>query len=296
MPFAISRPIPLWRCCALCVVAAALAAAGCAEDGPQDIDIEFVPLVGGRPFSCTSEYGGLGTGQGTARPLDFRLYLHDLALVTRGGQQVPVTLKDDDVWQRYGVALLDFEDATGTCNTGSVETNAHVVGRTPTHGDYVGVTFRVGVPASMNHLDAATAPAPFNAPGLWWSWQGGYKYARIDVSTRGNPNGFYFHLGATTCDGTVAGGFGCRYDNVSTVSMVGFQPGRNQVALDIAPLYDGVDIDRAPDYQADSVAGCMAFSGDPECPAMFAPLGLSFEDGAVAPARAALFTVIGGRS
>ena len=47
----------------------------------------------------------------------------------------------------------------------------------------------------------------------------------------------------------------------------------------------GVDVERVPDGVSDTLPGCMAFSGDPECPAMMAPLGLRFEDNAPAGAQ-----------
>jgi uncharacterized repeat protein (TIGR04052 family) len=251
------------------------------------VDLTFLPLVAGEAFSCSAHYAGLGTTKTTASPLDFRLYVHDVELIARGGERVPVLLDEDGTWQRSGVALLDFEDSTGSCNTGSPETNAHVRGTVPEHGDYVGVTWQVGLPPAMNHLDAATAPAPLNAPGMWWSWQGGFKYMRVDMATPGNPNGFFFHLGATSCDGGVNPGFNCKYENVSSPVVMGFSLDKSQIALDVAPLYSGVDLDKQPDYKTDFVAGCMAFSGDPECPAMLAPLQLGFEGAAVATADAA---------
>ena len=33
---------------------------------------------------------------------DFRLYVHDVRLVTEGGDEVPVTLEQDGVWQHEG--------------------------------------------------------------------------------------------------------------------------------------------------------------------------------------------------
>ena len=44
----------------------------------------------------------------------------------------------------------------------------------------------------------------------------------------------------------------------------------------VARLYEAVDL-AAPLAEGDSVPGCMSFSGDPECPGMFTPLGLVFE-------------------
>ncbi len=70
-------------------------------------------------------------------------------------------------------------------------------------GEYVGLDFRVGVPADANHADpgAWAAGHPLNplVNGLHWSWQGGYVFAAIeghwrDESGAGAERGFSYHL------------------------------------------------------------------------------------------------------
>jgi uncharacterized repeat protein (TIGR04052 family) len=175
--------------------------------------------------------------------------------------------------------LLDFEDGSGACMTGSPGTNREVRGSVPDHGDYVGVEFVVGVPEAMNHLDGATAPAPLNAQGLWWTWAGGYKYVRLEVQPSTQPV-FFYHLGATSCDGSVKAGFDCAFDNLARVRLDAFDPDADEITVDAAEILAGVDVERVPDGVNDTLPGCMAFPGDPECPAMLAPLGLRFMDNA----------------
>jgi hypothetical protein len=55
------------------------------------------------------------------------------------------------------------------------------------------------------------------------------------------------------------------------------------VQFDVAKLYAASDLDRQIDGRTDFVPGCMAFAGDPECPAVFSKLGLSVEANALAP-------------
>ena len=59
--------------------------------------------------------------------------------------------------------------------------------------------------------------------------------------------------------------------------------------IDAATILAGVDVDRVPDGTTDMIPGCMAFPGDPECPAMMAPLGLRYESDE--PGAQTLFTV-----
>ncbi len=154
---------------------AALAAASAGCGGTQDEtgeirEVSFAAAFGDKPFSCTETFKGLGTTKSDAQPLDFRMYIHDVRLVDGAGVEVPFELEQDGVWQRDSIALIDFEDGTGTCKTGSPETRTKITGRAPA-GDYTAIRFKLGLPDDMNHFDAATAPAPLNVPGLWWAWK-----------------------------------------------------------------------------------------------------------------------------
>lgn len=260
------------------------------ESGPQQFTLEFVPMVGTEAFQCGSTYSGIGTGETSITPLDFRLYVHDVTLIGADGSSTPLELTQDGVWQRDTIALLDFEDGTGDCETGSPLTRMVVEGTAPA-GDYTGVAFTLGIPASYNHLDAATAPPPLNVPGLWWSWSGGYKYARLDVRTPNNP-AFYFHLGATNCSGDSSSGYDCAYQNLPRITLMNTVPGEDHIVMDLKHFYANSDLEHPVDYVSDYVSGCMAFSGDPECEPLFNVLGMTFEAATANPPAQSLFTVL----
>lgn len=251
------------------------------DSSDREVALRFAPVVGDQPFACGKDFDGVGSGASTVTPLDFRIYLHEVALLRSSGERVPVAIRDDGQWQSDGLVLLDFEDGSGACMTGSPGTNFEVRGSVPDHGDYVGVEFIVGVPHEQNHLDGAIAPAPLNAQGMWWTWQGGYKYVRLDMRPATQPE-FFYHLGATNCAGSVQDGFECAFANLAPVRIDGFDPERDAIVVDAAKILAGVDVDHVPDGVSDTLPGCMAFAGDPECPAMMAPLGLRFEDNASA--------------
>jgi uncharacterized repeat protein (TIGR04052 family) len=253
---------------------------GCAEDeangdGLTPITLRFAAKVGDAPFSCDGSFEGIGTTKSTLKPLDFRMYVHDVRLVRADGSEAALSLEQDGQWQRDDIAFLDFEDGGGTCETGSPETRTEIRGEAPA-GDYVGVKFILGIPAEDNHLDAATAPAPFNIPGMWWSWKGGYKFVRMDFITTANP-AYRFHLGATECEGTTTEGFSCLRANNIEIGLNGFDPRASTVVFDVASFYSSSDLDLQRDPETDNVSGCMAFEGDPECPAVFTALGWDLE-------------------
>lgn len=267
-----------------------IVATGCQDpDEMRSVALSFAAKVGAEPFTCASEFTDLGTKKSTAEPLDLRMYIHDISLLRADGSTEPVELDQDGQWQRERLAFLDFENGEGTCQTGSPEMHTKITGQVPV-GDYVGVTFSVGVPSEQNHLDAATAPAPLNIPGMWWSWSGGYKFVRLELRTTMNPT-YFFHLGSTACDGSVNGGFSCATSNQAPVRFDNFDPDKNTIVFDVAALFANSDLDYQVDPMTDSISGCMSFPGDPECPGVFDALGLPFEGQHSAPTKQTAFRV-----
>lgn len=251
--------------------------------------VRFSPQVRELALDCGTRYTDIGTSKGTIELLDFRVYLRDVTLVRANGERHPLTLEQDGTWQRDAIALLDFEDGTGTCDTRSPEVRTQVVGTAPGHGDYTALEFKVGLPPEMNHLNGPVEPPPLNAPGMWWSWQGGYKFVRLDVRTGANE-AYYFHLGASGCTGSVAAGYTCSSDNQATIRLEGFDPDSHQVVLDVGALYSGLDVERVPDGVTDSMPGCMSGAGDPECPSFFEHFGMA-RDGSPRALPATFFRV-----
>lgn len=262
------------------LLASALCLAGCGSEAaePRSLSVDFELHYGARVVGCGDVLEGVGVTASRAELLDARIYLHDVRALLADGSQESVELEASE-WQRDGLILLDFADDTGLCETGSPETNRTLRGRLPDSASgapLAGLAFRIGLPDDMNHIDAARSPAPLNAPGMAWSWVAGFKYARIDLRTEGNE-AWYVHLGATGCEGTPATGIQCAFGNLSEVQVQGLDAAHPRIRLDLEPLYQDSDVDAKIDQVTDFVPGCMAFGGDPECPAIFDALGLTFE-------------------
>ncbi len=247
----------------------------------QPVEIRFDARVGTEPARCNQSYTGVGTSKAGLRFQDIRLYVSAVKLIDAKGNEVPLTLTPDDQWQSDVVTLLDFEDRTGNCN-GNAGTN-HVVRGTVPAGAYSGLAFEIGVPQAVNHNDPTLASAPLNVTAMTWPWRIGYKFTGFDLETSGGsggPNaatGFSIHLGSTDCgEGSpmTAPSTPCANPNRPAYRLDNFDPAKSTVILDIGALLSGTDVTvNAPE----SASGCMSFSGDGDCPAIFDRLGLTFD-------------------
>ncbi|MFN6980226.1 MAG: MbnP family copper-binding protein, partial [Gemmobacter sp.] len=169
------------RCFTFAALAATLAAPVLAD---QPVTITFAAEIAGTPFTCGTPYAGIGTTGSTVEVADFRLFVSNARMVAADGSETPILLDQDGTWQVETVALLDFEDATGTCINGTPEINTTLRGTVP-EGAYTGLAFDIGVPFDLNHGDPTLAASPLNLTAMFWNWQGGYKFIKLDMATSG---------------------------------------------------------------------------------------------------------------
>ncbi|WP_236515682.1 MbnP family copper-binding protein [Sandaracinus amylolyticus] len=246
------------------------------EEASRPVTIDLEGRVGERAFECGAAYEGIGTTGSTFTAFDFRFYVHDVRVVLEGGEEVPLTLDDDGVWQTVsseggGIALIDFEDGDG-CEGGNAPMNTRLVGTIPDRdGAITGVRFRIGVPEARNHLDSATAPSPMNLSSMYWGWQGGYKYVRIEGASTGQSS-WLLHVGATGCSGDARMGTRtCTARNEASIALDGFDPARDVIVADLASMLATSDVDA----DAGGAPGCMSDADDPECAVLFDAIGVS---------------------
>ena len=267
----------------------ALSLSYCAHDEEvsetRDITIPFAAKVGSETFDCNASYTGIGAKSGGGSPIaprDFRFYVHNVELLTDKNETLKVELIQDGQWQYQNVALLDFENGSGTCaNTSgpTPATNTVVQGSYKTkQGKINRIRFTVGVPDKLNHNDRAAAPDPLNIAALHWNWTTGYKHARLDFTstdfadTTNTLGTFNIHLGATSCTGDGASGTAnCAVKNRPTITL-NYTVGQTIVA-DLKNLLATTDLSVK---DKNGPKGCMSALTDPECKEIFNNLGLDF--------------------
>ena len=257
------------------------------------VTIPFAAEIGGKPFSCAETLTGLGSTGAEAQAVDFRLFVSEAALVKADGSLQPIALEQDGQWQLDGLALLDFEDASGNCASGTKGTNTTLRGTVP-EGDYMGLAFTVGVPFAQNHGDPTLLPSPLNITAMFWNWQGGYKFVRIDLvptammgmtaeagaeagGGHGMAKGWFLHLGSTMCDAAskTEAPKACANENRMAIRLDGFDPAANTVVIDPAPVLAEADLTvNAPETSP----GCMSFPKDADCMTVMGKLGLPYMD------------------
>ncbi len=255
------------------------------------VSIRFAGTVGEQPLSCAQKYDGIGTTGSTIQIADLRFYISSVRLVRADGSEVPVQLTQDGLWQHGEVALLDFEDGSARCANGTPETRYVVEGTAP-RGEYARVRFAVGLPFDVNHREVTLQPSPLNLSRMFWSWNGGYKFLRLDLRSTGQPMGWMVHLGSTGCrpaGSPTTAATECKSANQVVVD-VPYRLGRDEVRLDVKSLLASSNVDTnqsQPGAEEKSAgmamsAGCMSGPMDPDCAPLFERFGLPLGD---APAR-----------
>lgn len=243
-------------------------------------EIKFDVVSGSAKVSCTGTIPGTIANTTSSTLKDLRFYVHEIKLIQRDGSKVDFSINQEDTWQiasgsnsfgSYpGVALLDFEDATNNCSGGTTEMNKSVRGSAPI-GDYTGIEFKIGVPFYLNHMNSTTATAPLNSSAMYWAWNSGYKFAKIEFTASSTNN---FHLGSQSCTGNATGPVNtCGKPNIPTIEITGstsINTTTQAVTLDINKLYNGADA------SGTAINVCMgAGNGTAACQFMYTNLGLN---------------------
>ncbi|MCY1060760.1 MbnP family copper-binding protein [Nannocystis sp. SCPEA4] len=260
----------------------------------EPVEIVFEGRVGGEPFACGRSYSGLGKDGAAATPQDFRFYVHDVRLVTVEGDEHPVTIEDDGVYQGGGVALIDFEDGSGSCANGTPElhtTLKGVVAAQPRHGGggshtFVGLRFKIGVPEEVNHTDLTQAPAPLNDTTMSWSWNYGHIFFTAwGVVEADAPYTVGLHVGSIGCEGDAMAGeiVACTNSNRPEIVLDGFVAETGKVTVDWGAVFSGLALAtpsaECEEMEGETTCACHSFGPEALCSSMFSPLGLDWTNG-----------------
>ncbi len=252
----------------------------------QDITIPFSAVAGDTAITCDATLTPVGSAAGSASILNFKFYVHNVILNGDDGNDYAVTLTDSD-WQDEGVALLDFNDLStdpDPCGGAIRETNTELTGTVNADADvsFEGITFSIGVPSDLNHIDISTFRdgSVLNIISMYWAWQSGHKHMRLDVDPlEGALANWNFHLGTTGCSGgseTEPELVTCLRSNIPTISLDTYRQGSDSIEFDYAQLVADTDITTT----SAPASGCMSGPTDTtDCNEVFLKLGLDHSTG-----------------
>lgn len=244
----------------LAILAVASLCVSC-DQWDRGVDIPFLATWNGEPLACDSAAPAL---------TDLRFYVSDPQLIDSEGRIHDVGFATEMHWQNDAVALIDLENGKAACINGTPEVFDHVVG-VARAGEYRGLRFTVGVPFSLNHANPLTAAPPLNDAAMHWHWRSGYKFLRAGIATEND--GFWIHVGSTGCEGTVGHVTGCRFPNRIQIELPEFTPGKSTVAIDLAALMAGINLE-------DGVSeDCSSGPAESSCTAVFGALGINHATG-----------------
>ena len=221
-------------------------------------------------FAATWQGAALDCNSANVALSDLRFYVNNVQLVDSEGKAHDIRYATEFAWQNDAVALIDLEDGSGACRNGTPETYDTVIGAIPNR-DYRGLRFTVGVPFNLNHANPLTALPPLDDPDMHWHWRSGYKFLRAGIRTE--TDGFWIHAGSAGCEGTVGDISGCRFPNRIQVELPGFIPDEHGVAIDLAALIEGTDL------EDEAGSDCSSGPAEASCTAPFAALGIDFATG-----------------
>ncbi len=224
----------------------------------QEIQIEFAAVYGELPLACKSTQGGAALS-------DLRFFVYRVEVAGR-----PAELVDDALWQNGELALVDLEDSTDNCVSGTMRAN-NIVRVIVDAEQLRGLRFVVGVPEEYNHASPLTAKGPLSFSDMHWHWRSGYKFLRAGL--RQGQSQFWLHLGSARCTGSLPEPTGCQASNRVIVDLANFEVGKHKVVIDIKQLFAGVGIAEGVD---DS---CSSGPIEAACRIPFSRLGLDLESG-----------------
>ena len=191
-----------------------------------------------------------------------QFYVSDLHTTDGSGARIRVDLDVTTPWQDGSTALVSLP--SDCASRAGHARNATVTGRFPP-GDHRHVEFDLGVPFARNHVNPLKAQPPLNVPSMFWTWQTGYKFVRLDLGDQ-----WSFHLGSTGCASASAARPStqpCRQSNVARVRLPTPPGPRALIVVDLDTLLAGVDVSRH--------ASCTdRYAERPFCGPLLAALGL----------------------
>lgn len=222
----------------------------------QNKTLTILPVYQGQPISCDT---GL-TIQGKEWSIDqFHLYVHGVEF-TEANEKWRALELSENTYQHQQVVLLGMDCANDDQGYWQLETE-----KPETIAAFNKLRFTVGVPFQLNHQNPLTQSSPLNVPNMFWVWQTGHKFIRLEMAAK--YDSWLFHLGSTGCQSVSAlrsPQSPCRYPNTAQMELAANKDG--YWLLDITPWLADVNVTKA--------SSCQSGHDDDSCRQLFDNLSI----------------------
>lgn len=226
---------------------------GCSEHKTPVI-LEFSPVFEGKSIECKK---AIDIHKSKWIVNQFQFYVSDVELQDKEARWHKAVFKVTPE-QTENVALL------GTTCQASESENWKLFFKDSNELAYTkAIRFSLGVPFEQNHLNPLEQPSPLNVSSMFWVWQTGHKFARIEMMN--GSEDWIFHLGSTGCKSASvmrAPNDACLYPNLYSIELPLNQS--NRVAIDLANLLGNI----APSIET----SCQSEQDNLACQTLFAHL------------------------
>jgi len=224
---------------------------GCFDDKSVS-HITFRTSYAGVPLDCNTGVSQVGKSWSYHQ---FQFYLSEVSIKTQDGSWQPWEMTTTS-YQSNDVALLGEVCGENNQTTNNANNaNWQVSFKTAENLAKVSaIKFTLGIPFELNHLNPLTQPSPLNDSSMFWVWQTGHKFLRLEMASQ--TDNWLFHLGSTGCtapSAVRAPKQACLYPNTATVvvPMNKMSNSNNQISFDIAKLIQGLTIENKASCQSD---------------------------------------------
>lgn len=192
---------------------------------------------------------------------------------------------DQSKWQRLPLAKSAYQNAStvllGTnCRQQKQQNSAKEYGHwSIDFNDEIDMSkitamrFTLGVPFELNHLNPVKQDSPLNLPSMFWVWQTGHKFLRVELTSESDK--WLYHLGSTGCKAPSvmrAPASPCRYPNTVDfeVPIAQGNEGLLTMNINLSELLKGVEITQD--------TSCQSEQTNDSCQQLFKNLSLASED------------------
>lgn len=121
----------------------------------------------------------------------------------------------------------------------------------------VKLRFTLGVPFELNHANPLRQPSPLNLPSMFWVWQTGHKFLRLELAAQ--HDNWIYHLGSTGCKAPSpvrAPEQACLYPNRIAFEVT-VSAKNNRLVFDLAELIKNLTLG--------ATTSCQSAPGDESC-------------------------------